>query len=211
MDRDRRISRALSKLLRHEARNEGLQVSPNGYVSLEELLQHKWLKSHKTTAQDVQRIVTENAKQRFKLRDGMICALQGHSMDLEASPDDLVLLQPSELPHVIVHGTFRSKLGPIRQAGGLSPMGRHHVHFATGVSRAFEKVLPAIAGEEVVSGMRSSCQVAVFLNVEKLRESELPVYRSGNGVILIAGDENGVVSLDLFDRIVDVERGDVHI
>lgn len=213
MERDKRISKALSKMLRHEALNENMKVSPNGYVPIEQLLAHKWFKSHKTTLQDIERIVSSNDKQRFKVRDGEICALQGHSMKLDALADDLTKLSPTELPHVIVHGTFKSKLIGIRESGGLSRMGRNHVHFASGVPSKFRDILPQYLtlGEDVISGMRGSCQVLIFLDVDKLRKSGLDVYKSGNGVILIPGNDHGVVSMELFNQVYDIDNGLIDI
>lgn len=212
MDRDKRISKTLSKILRHDAIKQNIPISPNGYVKIEDLLNHKWFKSHQTNLQDIERIVTGNDKQRFKITDGMICALQGHSMKLEEFPDDLIKLSNADLPNVIVHGTFRSKLNGIKEMGGLSRMNRNHVHFATGIPEKFKGILTSVSGgEEVISGMRLSCQIIIFLDVDKLKRSNLDVYKSGNGVILIPGDSNGIVSENLFDKVIDVDDGLINL
>lgn len=80
------LSKTLSKLLRHDAIKEGLSISPEGFVPVSELLQHRFLQS-KCTLKDVQRVVDGNDKQRFTLRrnpEGIweIRANQGHSLQV---------------------------------------------------------------------------------------------------------------------------------
>lgn len=89
-------------------------------------------------------------------------------------------------------------------SGGLKKMGRNHVHFGTGV--------PGAGGEEVVSGMRGDAEVLVHVDVRKsLEEGEtlgkegkegLKWWLSENGVVLTEGDENGIVPLRVFKRVV---------
>lgn len=194
----------MARLLRHDALKEALPLSPDGYVPVAALLQHPRLKSVGATSEDVERIVATDAKGRYKLRDGCVCALQGHSLPLQAAVDDLALLPSQDLPSIIVHGTYRDKLPLIARSGGLSRMSRNHVHFAAGLPSRFQ--VPGVANNDAVkSGMRNSCQVLIFLDVQKLRDSQLSVYRSGNGVILVPGDANGIVSVDLFDKVYDVQ------
>lgn len=76
-------------------------------------------------------------------------------------------------------------------------MSRLHIHFAAGLPRQ----------EGVISGMRSSAQVLIYLDVEKLIKAGIPLFLSNNGVILSPGDEKGTISCDFFLKVVDAKTG----
>lgn len=223
--RDIQISRALSKLLRHRAAAQGLAIDSSGYVSVSDVLQHNDLKCNHATVEDLRRVVETNDKQRFRLAekgaDGAlyICALQGHSMAAVNAGADLQRMDrrhDEDWPQYIVHGTYRDKLPLIKRAQGLSRMGRNHVHFSYTLPEKFQRHLPpaseaaspkAAESHRAISGMRSSCQVALLLDVDRIRNSELEFYRSANGVILSAGDSRGIVDARYIAQIVDSEHG----
>nr|XP_019965538.1 PREDICTED: tRNA 2'-phosphotransferase 1 isoform X2 [Paralichthys olivaceus] len=159
-DRDVRLSKSMSYALRHGANQMGLQMGADGFLFVEELLAHPQFRSY--SLEDIERVVVTNDKQRFKLRshpeDGRleIRANQGHSVqvrDLELKP---VLTGSSDYPAEAIHGSYLSKWSSIQQQG-LSRMKRMHIHLASG--------LPGEDG--VMSGMRSDCDLAVFINVTK--------------------------------------------
>lgn len=221
--RDTQISRALSKLLRHRAVEEGLAIDSNGFVAVEDLLKHRDLKCKHATLDDVRRVVETNSKKRFRLAtrdvDGadVICALQGHSIDSVHSTPEMRQLDSThdeDWPRYIVHGTYRSKLPLIKETRGLSRMARNHVHFSYTVPEKFKKHMaecvssgPSRDREEAVSGLRSSCQVILLLDVGRVRKSGLAFYRSANDVILSPGDSRGIVGIEYIERIVDCEDG----
>ena len=159
------VSKALSKVLRHEAVALGLDILPDGYVSLEQVLACSRIRQLNPTTEEVQEVVETSDKQRFSIvvRDGstLIRANQGHSMK-EVMEERLLdrLQSDSVLPDIVVHGTYLRhwlsicKSG-LRAGGAHGQSCRRHVHFATGLPRA----------GHVISGMRESCEVAVYLNV----------------------------------------------
>lgn len=80
------LSKTLSKLLRHNALKEGLNINSEGFIAVDELLKHKFLRGKYTLA-DLEAIVHNNDKQRFSLRtnDGGILEIranQGHSIEV---------------------------------------------------------------------------------------------------------------------------------
>jgi 2'-phosphotransferase len=231
--RDTRISKSLSKLLRHQAVAEGLQISNSGQILLSDVLSHNFLKSNHATFEDIVRIVTNNEKQRFKLEekdDGQwyISASQGHSIQqvnhLTHGMIELDKMNDSHWPEMIVHGTYKHILEEIKNSGGLSKMGRNHIHFTYTIPRKFYNVLNMNtpvdittddsnylnSQDPVVSGVRGNCQVLIFLNISKLRKSDLKFYKSDNNVILSPGDENGFIPLYFIDKVVDYQSGIVH-
>ncbi|KAG7822872.1 hypothetical protein KL909_003475 [Ogataea angusta] len=226
MSADRRhflISKALSKLLRHQAVNEKLPIDEKGFVPLEQILNHRYIRSLKATFEDIFFVVNQNDKKRFRIvsqegeqlvdaleykpnRSYYICALQGHSLNSVSQSFDMVELTAETFPEVIVHGTYRRYWKDIKQTGGLSRMKRNHVHFAKGLPRWFSNN----SDNTVISGMRKSCDLLIYLDVDKIKNSPLTFYESGNGVILTPGDENGIVGLQYFKEVTDVEGNRVY-
>ena len=96
-----------------------------------------------------------------------------------------------------MHGTYYEPM-PLILKGGLNKMARNHMHFALGT--------PGKAG--VISGMRSSCQVVIEINMAKaiLGEHKIPFYLSGNNVILSAGLEDGSLPTSCFRTILDFKK-----
>ncbi|XP_032735225.1 tRNA 2'-phosphotransferase 1 isoform X1 [Lontra canadensis] len=182
-DQDVQLSKALSYVLRHGALKLGLPMRADGFVPLGTLLQLPQF--HGFSAEDVQRVVDTNGKQRFALQPGdpgtgpLIRANQGHSLqvpELELMP----LETPQALPLRLVHGTFW-RHWPSILLKGLSCRGRTHIHLAPG--------LPGDPG--VISGMRPNCEVAVFIDGPRALADGIPFFRSANGVILTPGNADG--------------------
>lgn len=76
-------------------------------------------------------------------------------------------------------------------------MNRHHVHLAQG-----------LAGDNgVISGMRKSSSILIFLDIRKALAAGLKFYLSENGVVLTPGDERGFVAPEFFSRVETSRTG----
>lgn len=74
-------------------------------------------------------------------------------------------------------------------------MSRNHIHFA-----------PGEPGEEgVISGMRSSCEILVFIDLRKALSDGFKFYRSANNVILCPGNEQGFLPPQYFEKVVQTK------
>lgn len=87
------ISKAFSKLLRHQAVNEGIPISSDGWVRLDHLLSWKGLTGRNgveppPTLEDVWGAVEDNEKKRFavRLRGGTKRETKGIPVDLQDQP-----------------------------------------------------------------------------------------------------------------------------
>jgi len=197
------LSKLLSYILRHGAIKELLDIRDDGCIRLDELLARPKLKSY--TIDDIHRVVATNDKQRFSIieeeqADGTVVkfirANQGHSLRvkrLDLKPID----DPSDIP-TAVHGTYWKYWDSIAQEG-LKPMRRAYIHFAKG-----------LPGEEgVISGMRSSCEVFIYLDVEQCFEDNIKFLISTNGVILSEGRyDTKTIPIVYFKKVVD-KSGDI--
>jgi 2'-phosphotransferase len=212
----KKLSHALSWALRHQAHAIGLTIAPDGYVPVQEILDSSHPKLQGISLEAIEPVVHSNDKQRFKLEqrprhiysggtdDGttILCirANQGHSIKT-IDPNLLFTKLSSEelnaLP-CIVHGTYYEPWKVISQQG-LKKMNRTHIHFASGMPK----------DDGVISGMRLSCTVYVFVNAVKCTDDSIYFFQSDNGVILTAGLENqGSLPPEYFSHVTD-ESGNI--
>ncbi|XP_052270003.1 uncharacterized protein LOC127871281 isoform X2 [Dreissena polymorpha] len=197
-DSDVFLSKTLSSILRHNADRFKLNLLKGGFIYVDEILDkvHK-LKGYTHT--DFIRIVESNDKKRFALqedREGklMIRANQGHTMqvdDLDLKP----LLSPDNVPCAI-HGTYYESWEAIKRTG-LSRMQRNHIHMAMGEP----------GREGVISGMRSSCEVTIRVDLKKAMDDGIKFFVSANNVILSPGNEDGLIPPKYFELVMDRKKG----
>ncbi|KAJ3076749.1 tRNA 2'-phosphotransferase 1 [Podochytrium sp. JEL0797] len=182
------FSKSLSYILRHGAAKEGVPMRPDGYVSLTDLTKHKKFRTRKLA--DFQQAVAESEKQRFLMKEEegewWIKANQGHSLKVQVELEEIK--DPSEIP-IVIHGTYLRFWESIGTEG-LKPMNRNHIHFAAGK--------PGDSG--VISGMRTTCQIMIYINVPLAMADGIKFHRSPNNVILSEGIE-GVIAPKYFERV----------
>ncbi|KAJ8919269.1 hypothetical protein NQ315_003853 [Exocentrus adspersus] len=197
-NKDLHLSKTLSWLLRHGAIKEGIRISNDGFVLVSDVLNHKSLKN-KYTFDDIRRVVENNDKQRFRLRENNlvweICANQGHSLKVIEDPNLVPILEANDLE--VIHGTRYTSWNTIKKEG-LSRMKRNHIHFARG--------LPG--DESVISGMRSSAEVFIYINLPLALSEGIKFFKSANGVILSPGNDMGIIEPRHFLKVCDV-RGNL--
>ncbi len=135
------------------SQEEGLAFR-DAWVLCADLLRHRRMKG--TTLATLVMLVRESDKQRFALgkdREGRLYvrANQGHSFAVNIRHRPIA--SRADLPNgVAVHGTYYDAWKLICQSG-LNRMSRQHIHLAAGLPR----------DEGVISGMRSSAQVLIYV------------------------------------------------
>ena len=95
-----RISKFLSKHLRHEPGAIGLQLRPGGWVKVDALLA-ACANRFPLTREELEEVVMRNSKQRFSFdpTGTLIRANQGHSVEIDLQ------LEPRSPPDILYHGT----------------------------------------------------------------------------------------------------------
>jgi RNA:NAD 2'-phosphotransferase (TPT1/KptA family) len=142
----RNLGRTMTRILRHAALDNGLEMAPDGYVSMAALLAIPLFAG--VTLEQVESVVEADAKGRFKIDYGStgggeegggggggsrntdvikIRANQGHSI-LSVDPSRLLtaITDPSQAP-IAVHGTvrvFRQRFTLTRMPLGFTPLFR---------------------------------------------------------------------------------------
>jgi putative RNA 2'-phosphotransferase len=119
---DKRLSKFLSLVLRHEPEAAGLALDAQGRVEIDDLARAT-MKRFGAGERDIERVVRDSDKQRFIIQGSRIRANQGHSVSVDLG------LEPSEPPAQLWHGTTAGHLESIL-ASGLEKRGRQHVHLS---------------------------------------------------------------------------------
>jgi putative RNA 2'-phosphotransferase len=163
-----KISKYLSKHLRHTPERLGLTLAPGGWVSIDALLAACTAHQFPITPVELEAVVADSDKQRFSFDETktLIRANQGHSTEVDLQ------LQPQMPPDILYHGTGEKSVPAILQTG-LLKMLRHHVHLSTEIETA-QKV-----------GMRHGRLALFTVNAGAMYQAGFTFYCSENGVWLV--------------------------
>ncbi|MFE6807735.1 RNA 2'-phosphotransferase [Streptomyces sp. NPDC057696] len=118
-----KVSKYLSKHLRHQPERIGLALDEGGWVEIGTLLAAAAAHGFRITRDELDHVVAANDKRRFAIEGSRIRASQGHTVDVDLG------LPPATPPAFLYHGTVAAALDAIR-AEGLRPMNRHDVHLS---------------------------------------------------------------------------------
>jgi len=140
---------------------------------------------HGVFRKDIYRIVREDEKQRYTIKDGYIRANQGHSIGcLEEEAYLHRFASAEELP-ICIHATHPDHVDDI-VSKGLDRMQRDHIHFTTQERGPHRKMT------------RASATVDIYIDVPKAMRDGHVFWRSDNGVVLTKGP----LSSSYFAKIV---------
>lgn len=161
-------SKFLSLVLRHEPAVAHIMLDSAGWVEIDCLLAGCATAGRALSRDDLDQIVTTNAKKRFEISaDGKrIRASQGHSVDVALE------YAPTPPPPILYHGTATRFLDSIR-AHGLLKMERHHVHLSAETKTTMEV------------GGRHGKPVLLTILADEMHAAGHVFFRSTNGVWLV--------------------------
>lgn len=163
-----KISKYLSKHLRHQPERIGIKLATGGWVNVEELIAACRKNLFPINRIELNQVVANNDKKRFSFDSTgtLIRANQGHSVKVDLQ------LEPTMPPAVLYHGTGHGSVEAILKSG-LSKMLRHHVHLSQDITTA--KTVGARHGLPVVFAVDSAA----------MYEADYCFYCSDNGVWLV--------------------------
>lgn len=126
-----KVSKYLSKHLRHAPERIGIQLADGGWVAVGELLDACRKHNFPVQLAELKEVVAQNDKQRFSFDETgtLIRANQGHSVEIDLQ------LEPAVPPDILYHGTGSGAVESI-QKQGISKMSRHHVHLSVDIHTA---------------------------------------------------------------------------
>jgi len=162
-----RVSKLLSLVLRHEPQRIGIMLDSAGWVAVDELLAAVNRAGWSVTRAQLQQVVAENDKQRFRFSDDglRIRANQGHSVEVALE------LSPKTPPDLLYHGTATRFLTSIRQQGLLA-QSRQQVHLSADQETA------------VKVGQRHGKPVVLMVSSGLMHRDGYHFYQADNGVWL---------------------------
>jgi putative RNA 2'-phosphotransferase len=163
-----KVSKYLSKHLRHEPERLGLELEAGGWVGVEELLAACAANHFALSRAELEAVVERSDKKRFAFDETgtRIRANQGHSVEVDLQ------LEATEPPPVLYHGTPERNRAVILESG-LKKMDRHHVHLSLDEPTA-RKV-----------GERRGKPIIFAVDAAAMRRDGHTFYRSANGVWLV--------------------------
>jgi putative RNA 2'-phosphotransferase len=163
-----KISKYLSKHLRHEPDRLGIQLAPGGWVPVSDLLDACQKNHFPIHPIELEKVVAENDKQRFSFDETgtLIRANQGHSIEVDLQ------LEPAVPPDILYHGTGRGAVESILREG-IHKMSRHHVHLSIDIQTA-RKV-----------GARHGSPAILIVDSATMHVEGHTFYCSDNGVWLV--------------------------
>ena len=166
-DRETKMSKFLSYVLRHAPESIDLSLDATGWVGVDELLAAAQRHGKVLSRAELEYVVANNAKKRFAFSaDGLrIRANQGHSVEVDLA------YAPAEPPEMLFHGTATRFLESIRRTG-LLKQARHHVHLSADEATA------------LAVGQRHGKPVVLRVFAAQMRAGGFVFFKSANGVWL---------------------------
>lgn len=163
-----RVSKYLSRHLRHDPRRLGLTLELGGWVPVDALLSAAARAGFGISRDELDMVIATSDKQRFSLsEDGArIRANQGHSVAVDLQ------LERADPPAALYHGTGSRSVDAIMREG-LRRMRRHHVHLSADVETA------------TLVGARHGPPVVFVVDAARMHADAHPFWRSANGVWLV--------------------------
>ena len=165
-----KLSKAVSHALRHEPWFYGLELDPEGWAPVDELLaaladtDPAWCELSRA---DLARMIETSTKARHELRENRIRARYGHSTP------GRIPKSPEAPPEFLYHGTSPLRIAAIRR-DGLQPMTRQYVHLAASHEIAL-----------VVGRRKAPGPVVIEVLSARAWQEGVPFYR-GNDVTWLA-------------------------
>lgn len=187
-ERQKKISKFLSLVLRHEPQAIGIDLDESGWVETRILLDALERHGRGISLDELRLVVENNDKKRFAFSEDQtrIRASQGHSVEVDLG------YTPVQPPECLYHGTTDRFVEAIR-AAGLQRRDRHHVHLSAQTDTA------------VSVGSRHGRPVLLTVHAGAMHRAGRAFYQSANGVWLT--DEVPSEFID-FPRMVSEDRSE---
>lgn len=163
-----KVSKLLSKALRHNPHNLGIIVDKNGWTAVDVLIGKVNDSGMFLDFNLLKDIVETNDKKRFAFNEDytQIRANQGHTINVDLQ------LKGMNPPEVLYHGTIQRHIPSIFRVG-LQKQKRHHVHLSEELNTAIKV------------GMRYGRPVILEIDAKQMHEDGIRFFLSENNVWLV--------------------------
>lgn len=169
-ERREELSKAVSYALRHRPWEFELELDPDGWVRVDQLVDG--LRSDPRfadlTRSDLEELVATAPRRRHELIEGRIRAVYGHSAPVVAAPRPVTELG------TLYHGTSRRTVTSILREG-LRPRGRRFVHLSSTIEIALQ-----------VGRRKDPEPVLLEVDAARALEAGIEFYRASDEIVLVA-------------------------
>jgi putative RNA 2'-phosphotransferase len=154
-------------VLRHQPENIGIQLDPNGWTAVKELIEKAKESGIQLDSETLNLIVATNTKKRFAFNETFdkIRASQGHSIAIELGYTN------QKPPEILYHGTGEKSVQSI-VGTGLEKRNRQHVHLSSNRETALHV------------GQRHGKPFVFIVLAERMYHDNFQFFISDNGVWL---------------------------
>jgi RNA:NAD 2'-phosphotransferase (TPT1/KptA family) len=119
---------------------------------------------------------------------------------------EVSLKMAAEYP-VCVHGTWWKAWEDMKKKG-ISRLGRNPIHFCSGmIGRGMTVASRALFINKkggVIPGIRSNCEVLVYIDLQRAIKDKIKFYRDEDGVLSTHGNKHSVISPKYFTHAIHV-------
>lgn len=156
-----KISKTMAYLLRHNP--SGIEISDQGFVEINELLEELRDKWPDIRRQDVMEVVEKDPKGRYEVKDGKVRARYGHSIKVNLE------LRKAKVD-TLYHGTTEEASMKILE-NGLKSKGRQKVHLSSNIDEAIQ-----------VGKRRTNDPVVLEIDAEECRSNGIKIEKASDEV-----------------------------
>lgn len=178
------LSKAVSYALRHRPWEFELELDPDGWVPVDQLVDG--LRGDPRFADlarsDLEELVATAPRRRHELTDGRIRAVYGHSAPVVAAPAPAIELG------TLYHGTSRRSVASILREG-LLPRGRRFVHLSATIEIALQ-----------VGRRKDPEPVLLEVDAAGALEAGIEFYRASDEIVLAAAVPPEFLRIDRRER-----------
>ncbi len=165
-EREERLGRFISGVLRHFPKEVGLKMHDEGWVDFESLCsllesRYKW-----ATRERLISLVESDEKQRYEIEDSRIRARYGHSVDVDLNYPD------NKLPS-LYYGVSQEEVDMLLE-NGISPIRQRYVHLSTSYGKAVE-----------VAQIHTENPVILEIDAEKVRRDGMLIMDANEDIALM--------------------------
>uniref|UniRef100_A0A7C3MAA5 Probable RNA 2'-phosphotransferase n=1 Tax=Archaeoglobus fulgidus TaxID=2234 RepID=A0A7C3MAA5_ARCFL len=161
-----KLGKFISGILRHFPDKFGLNMDENGWVNLESLARVVRKKYRWANVWLIKALVYSDEKQRYELKDDMIRARYGHSIDVKLN--DL----PQAEEDVLYYGTSEEEAHRMLEIG-IKPVNQRYVHLSTTIEKSRE-----------VASIRTDTPIVLEIDARKAREDGIRIVKANDQIAL---------------------------
>ena len=161
-----KLGKFISGILRHFPDKFGLNMDENGWVNLESLARVVRKKYRWANVWLIKALVYSDEKQRYELKNDMIRARYGHSIDVKLN--DL----PQAEEDVLYYGTSEEEAHRMLEIG-IKPVNQRYVHLSTTIEKSRE-----------VASIRTDTPIVLEIDARKAREDGIRIVKANDQIAL---------------------------